>query len=463
MAANITDEQPYPASVLPRAKTRGIVDLLLTIGVVALMGLSSYALDFLGYSYSTLGGSILTKIHPATYLFSLALCIAVIANRNPVVYLTSLLLRCLGSTFLLISCLLLWYFISRYKPDYAASFLIDSIMAAGLIFMLFRDADDRTRLMIARLVHIIMVLNCFIAIVEGQTGWRLFPFINDGRQQTWEYRATALLGHPLIGSLVTGVYAVILMTVRDLRGLNERWRLPIVLLCMATMPSLGSRTSFTVVYATAAAVAGLGALRFLRGGTSSVRTLVWLMVAVPFGIVVIAAMFQFGLFDNFLDRFSNDSGSAQSRVKLFSLFKDFGLADFFMGESSLRLDTNVRLSGLEEGIESSWPGHVLRYGVVMSVVLWFGIAGWFVDMLRTAGKGGILPLAFVFLVISTSVGISGKTTMISIPSILILALVIKKNGAGSQAVRSERSNALDCIERRIRVAGPGAIQAPDPY
>lgn len=408
-----------------RRSGRGIADLLLLLAVIALMTLSDYALEFFGIPYISLGGSIVTKIHPATYLIVAALALAVIANPNPVVYTFDLLARCLGSTCLLVACLLMWVFISRYKPDYAASFLIDTLIAAALLFFLFADAGERTRLIIARVVHVIMAANCLLSIFEGISGWRLFPFVVGGVEQTWEYRATALLGHPLAGALITGVYAVILLTVRDVRGLSERWRGPIVLLCLAAMPFIGSRTSFAVVFATAAVVAGLGFLRFLRGNPVNVHKLLVVMTLVPLGIAVLATLFQMGLFDNFIERFMNDKGSAESRVRLFDLFDDFTLQDFLVGQTLGTLDTNVRLNGLTQGIENSWVGHLVRYGIVTSAVLWFGVAAWFADMLRAAGRGAILPLTFVFLVISTTTGISAKISMLTIPAVLILALVAR--------------------------------------
>jgi hypothetical protein len=63
-------------------------------------------------------------------------------------------------------------------------------------------------------------------------------------------------------------------------------------------------------------------------------------------------------------------------------------------------------------------------------VLWVGIAGWFADMLRAAGRSAILPLVFVFLVISTTVGISGKTGMLTLPAVLILALTAETEKPG---------------------------------
>ncbi len=453
--------QPDRANTnLRHDQSRGIVDALLVLGVVVQLTLSNFALEFFGIPYNSLGGSIVTKIHPATYLYSLALCIAVIANRYPVAYLAGLLSRCLGSTFLLLACLLLWVFISRYKGDQPASFLIDSIMVAALIFMLFADAGERVRLTVARVVHIYMVVNCCLSIVEGLSGWRLFPFVLGTSEQVWEYRATALLGHPLVGGLATGVYAVLLMTVRDMRGLGARWRLPILLLCMASMPFIGARTSFAVVYAVAVIVVALKGIRFLQGGAISVRALMAVMILAPLGIIAVAALFQLGLFEQFTDRFINDKGSAATRVQLFSLFEHLSLGEFLMGQSNLRLEMSVRLAGLSEGIENAWAGHALRYGFIITAVLWLGIAGWFADMLRAAGRVAVLPLAFVFLILSTTVSISGKSTMLTIPAIFLLSLVAGRKNLVEAPSPARSSHARSCTIAASRLSGDATYPKP---
>jgi hypothetical protein len=60
---------------------------------------------------------------------------------------------------------------------------------------------------------------------------------------------------------------------------------------------------------------------------------------------------------------------------------------------------------------------------VITIVLWCGVAAWFTDMLRSAGRGALLPLAYIFLILSTTVGISGKTNMMSLPALILLALI----------------------------------------
>src|SRR5690606_38150805 len=126
----------HSASGVAHPQGRALVDLLLLLGVVAILSLSDFALEFFGIPYNSPGGSIIVKIHPATYLFVMALGLAVIANPNPIAYMFDLMARCLGSTFLLVACILLWIFISRFKGDQPASFLIDAIMVAAIIYML---------------------------------------------------------------------------------------------------------------------------------------------------------------------------------------------------------------------------------------------------------------------------------------------------------------------------------------
>lgn len=464
MAAKLTIGGRSPSHAGRRhaqTRGRGLVDTLLFIGVVALFSLSGFALEFFGIPYNTEGGSILTKIHPATYLFALALGLAVIANPNPVAYLFDLMMRCLGSTFLLVACILLWIFISRYKGDQPASFLIDAIMVAAIIYMLFADAGDRARLNIARAVHVLMIVNCCLSLVEGLSGWRLFPFVLNDTEQAWEYRATALLGHPLGGALATGVYAIVLATVRDVRGLGRHWRVPVLLLCMAAMPFIGSRVSFLVVYATVAAVLMLQFLYFLRGAAVSIRMLVSILLLLPLATLVLVVLYRTGVFDNFLNRFIDDRGSAQSRLDLFRLFDGISLRNLLLGYRHISLETQVRLGGLLEGIENSWAGHALRFGVVMTLVLWIGIAGWFVDMLRAIGRGAILPLAYIFLILSTTVGISGKTNMMSVPCVIMLALTGRsRSEVRSGALRNSDNDVLSRIGRAPPLAAAGGVRLP---
>jgi hypothetical protein len=175
----VVDERPFGRvdTISPQGTGRGVVDTLLVVAVELCARMFRYSLC-LPYR------SIVSKIHPATYIFGIALALAVIVNRNPVIYALNLLLRRLSSAFLLISCLLLWVFISRYKPDFSASFLIDALMVAAMISMLFVDANEHARGNVARAVHVLVALNCVIAIIEASTSWRLFPFVVEGQVQT---------------------------------------------------------------------------------------------------------------------------------------------------------------------------------------------------------------------------------------------------------------------------------------
>jgi len=410
---------------------RGPVDLLLALGIAMLFCLSGYALEFFGIPYITEGGSILQKVHPANYVFALTLVVAVVAHPDPIGYFVSLVVRRPGAIAMIVSCVVIYVFVSRYHPTMSAAYLIDALVSAALVALLLADAPERTMLWLARLLHVILVTNAVLAIVEVGSGWRLFPFGVEGEEMTWDYRATALFGHPLDGALATGVYAVILMTAKEIPGLPERLRLPVILLCMAAMPAIGARTSFAIVYAVAAVMAGLAVLGFLRGGGVRPRSLLAVMAAAPLAVLGVVAVLQLGYLDGFLARFQNDSGSADARFELYNLFSQYGLAEMLTGYDPAVLRTRVRVEGLEAGVENSWVGHLLQFGIPLSVMLWCSLAAFLLDLLRATRPLALLPIAYILAVISTTVGISGKTTMLVIPAtILLILLSPRRTGSG---------------------------------
>jgi hypothetical protein len=414
---------PPPPAYAQAASGRGLVDVMLVAGIVAVLTLSGYALEFFGIPYVSVGGSIVAKIHPSLYVFSAALVLAVIAHPDPINYAGGLIARRLGAVSLIIASLVVFVVMMRVKPDLFAAFLIDSIAAAGVIALLMADAPGSVRLLLARIVHVVVVTNCALAIVEVATGWRLFPFGVKGAELVWDYRATALFGHPLDGALAVGVYAVILLVSRRVFGLAEWMRLPLILLAMASMPAIGGRTSFAIVYAVAAVVAGLALWRFLRGGRTGLPTLMAATLGVPVALALVFGAFQAGAFDAFIGRFESDSGSASARFELFELYRGFGIEEFFIGFDIGELTTQVRVWGLEAGIENAWLQHTMIFGVPLSLILWAALAAFLREIVRECGRAAVLPILFLLVINTSSVGIAGKTTMLVLPTVIILALL----------------------------------------
>lgn len=396
---------------------------MLVAAVVMVLGVSGYALEYFGIPYVSPGGSVVTKLHPSLYLFCAALALAVIANRDPIFYAGSLIARRLGAVALIVAAATIFVVMFRIKPQLFAASLVDSIAAAGVIALVLADAPARVRLLLARIVHALVAANCALAIVEVATGWRLFPFGVGGAEFTWDYRATALFGHPLDAALAVGIYGVILLTSRKVFALPDALRLPMILLVMASMPAIGSRTSFAIVYGVAALVVAWHALGFLRGAPLPRSTLLAVAVGAPVAVAALMAAFQLGVFDAFVGRFESDSGSASARFELFELFRDFGVRELFVGYDIGELVTRVRVIGIEAGIENAWAGHLLLYGLPLSVILWCALAAFLWEIVRECGRPAILPILFMLVINTASVGISGKTTMLVLPTVIILILL----------------------------------------
>ncbi|MBX3531521.1 MAG: VpsF family polysaccharide biosynthesis protein [Rhizobiaceae bacterium] len=435
----IASSRDFAPTVLPGlaapAAGRGIVDVMLVVGVLMLFCLSGYALEFFGIPYVSAGGSILSKLHPSLYVFSAALIVAVLAHPDPLGYGGGLIARRLGAVALIVASAIVFVIMARLKPTLFAAFLVDSIAAAGVIVLVLADTPPRVRLLLARLLHIVVATNCALAIVEVTTGWRLFPFGVGDQQMVWDYRATALFGHPLDGALAVGVYTVILITTRDVPGLASWLRIPLILLAMASMPAIGGRTSFGIVYAVAAVAAGIGVWRFLAGGRVTPLTAMVAALGVPVAAAMVLVAIEAGMLDNFIGRFQSDSGSASARLELFALFRDFGLQEWFVGYDVGQLRTQVRVQGLESGIENAWAQHLLLFGLPLSLMLWCALAAFLWEIVHECGRQAILPVLFLLVINTSSVGIAGKTTMLVLPVSIILILL--GGGFRPQAVASQ--------------------------
>src|SRR5690606_11484819 len=104
-------------------------------------------------------------------------------------------------------------------------------------------------------------------------------------------------------------------------------------------------------------------------------------------------------------------------------FRDYGVRELFVGFDIGELTTRVRVVGLEAGIENAWAGHLLIYGLPLSLMLWCALAAFLWEVVRECGRSAILPILFLLVINTSSVGISGKTTMLVLPTVIILILL----------------------------------------
>lgn len=174
------------------------------IGVIVSANLLSAA----GSAYTSEGGSMVEKIHPANYLIYAAFVSVTISN----------LMQRRASTFWRdddwsifaggMGICALYTCASSGSGNLIA--LLDTFIPAGLAAVILSNATSSTRDILRRAIAFALLLNACLALAESATGARLVPIPEPLVNNEREFRPTALYDHPLTGAATTaiGLYLV---------------------------------------------------------------------------------------------------------------------------------------------------------------------------------------------------------------------------------------------------------------
>jgi hypothetical protein len=397
---------------------------LLTVGLalyaVLIVLLSPFALAALGFDYSEAGGSVLTKFHPATFFICFLALAAACGTGDPL----NAAVRAFHETpaALLMMCAVSIASVQAIlvtKVPFTP--LIETFFPAPLVLLLLRVIPERRGRALALLLHALLIGNAALGIGEFLTGWRLTPFIIDGEDLTYEWRATALLGHPLGNAMLTGTYIVIL-AVGGGRDLPQLVRAAAFALCLASMAAFGGRGATVLVLVMLVLIAGRRLLAVLNGGHLDARAMMASIVAVPIAGGGLLLLAHSNFFERMLDRFADDTGSAQTRWDMLELVTRMSLTDFLFAPDQRQVVTWQGILGLERGIESFWLSLALSYGLIVSGLVFVALFahGW--TIVRRCRPGAIWPLVFFIGVTTTSLSLGGKSSVLTIATLLVLVL-----------------------------------------
>jgi hypothetical protein len=325
---------------------------MLTIYLLLLFLVPGSLLDLVGYDYSSLEGSPLTKIHVATYFIVVVFFAFVISYPRRDDLVRYYLATKLGTIYLL--CAITFALINVvFGGRNGFGMLLDTDLPLCLCCMLLPFAAPRDMERLERFVHWFFAANAVLGIAELYFGAPLFPLITyspDGIT-TLETRATAFLSHPLHAATLTCAYIVSLLTGAG-RLLRPALRLPMIGLQTMALLAFGGRTALLLTLAIIALLVTCQVLGFLGGKHLSRIRLIVAVSSVPVGISLVAMLAHAGLFDPFLERFSDDGGSARSRALMLPLLLSFNWADFLWGATTDAVRAQVYSFGLEWGVEN---------------------------------------------------------------------------------------------------------------
>ncbi|MGL5734273.1 MAG: VpsF family polysaccharide biosynthesis protein [Beijerinckiaceae bacterium] len=415
------------------ARAQHWIGRLTFLSLALLFGMSAMLLTNWNFNYEMAGGSILEKMHPGTWM-AFAAAGLTLAQRGLVRAPFAFAMRHPWMVFYL-ACwfLLLAYIMLVQKLPFTP--IIDTFFLPIVIVFLLDQVNEPERQRMAGALHIFMAINSLIGLGEVLTGLRVTPYIVGGEIMTADWRATALLGHPLANACLTGTYALILAT-GGARHLQGGWRSLAMIGALIGMVAFGGRAAMVFLLALVFPFLLFKALKGIAFGRMSFGKAALGLLVICTVPVIITALAMIGAFDKFIGRFIDDKGSASTRIAMFQLFDDLPLRDILLGPHPDALATLQTLEGLDYGIESFWIATILFYGAIVSVIFFIGLFCYCCELVRFAGSSTWLPLLYFFGVASTSVSLSAKSCILAMFSAIVILMADRKDAHSNQQAAS---------------------------
>lgn len=404
VAAEAVDERDFPPHVL-----------LAFLAVALSLLLSANLLGWMGLPYGASGGSILTKMHPATYVAVLALAAMLLREGAPVAALFRLMATEPVLCFYLAMMVVCTGF-ATVSTASAPTAYIESFVPAGLLAIVLWSSTARARRALAYLVTAIFVVNCGLAVVETIRQETFIPFYLDTlieQEPGVDFRAMALYDHPLSGATLTMMGTFLLFALR----LRAWAKVAIFLIYLLGMLAFGGRTALV---ATAGILALWGGARLVGRFVSGRLGAADLALALGGGVLLPGLVALLMAYTPFGSRIAHNffwDESANVRTIQWSVLGLMDWHDYWFGVSFQRQTELLAQIGLQvpfEDIENFWLLLLVSLGFVGYTFFALGFLPFLASTWRRVPTVGKLLLLATILVASSSNSLGRKSNVLTI-------------------------------------------------
>jgi hypothetical protein len=422
-----------PAALI-RLIDAAIVGLTL-LAVVSLFTLSGGMLTNWKIHYLTSGGNFYEKLHPATYFIVLALGLMIIRNGDPV----GDIVRMFAGARLLLFYLACWLclLIQMVATGRPFTVIIDTFLLPLLLCLVIWRLTPEQRRPLLWALHFTILINIVLGYYEYFTGHRLIPLTLGDVVVKGEWRASALLGHPLTASGVIAGY-VLALVFRPALCPPIILRLPLITFALASLMAFGGRTSLVTTLFIIAGAAVFQVFRVLRGGRVPLLAVAGAICLTFASTAVVFLALDAGIFDKMLLRFSSDKGSASARYATFELLSRFDWHELVFGPNPVRATALQNSSGLKFGIEDFWIASVVQFGIVSTILLTLGLAALFTEIVKRATGAAWLILLLIIIIAASSVSFSSKNIQLAQFAVMIALLLPREQAVAPAPHRQTR-------------------------
>jgi hypothetical protein len=384
-------------------------------------------LDMIGYDYSSIGGSQLTKIHISTYFLILLFVVFAATYPNKRALLSYYVSTKLGTIYFFFAATLALINIIIDKRN-GFGMYTDTDLHLFLCSMLAPFILPREMDRLETFLHGFFAINGVLAIIELTSGWHAFPlttFSPDGYTYV-EPRATAFLAHPLHAAAITCVYIISLLA--GAGHFPKPWMRPgmIALQCAALL-AFGGRTAFALTMAIILLILIWNAFRFASGAKLSYFRVVLAALVPPIAAAAIAVLASIGAFDQLIERFTDDGGSARTRLLMWPLLMSFKTGELLWGAPTDYVFSQIVSHGLEWGVENPFIQMAVYQGVVVATMIMAGILLTLYEHYKRLSPKVIFPMAAFLLLCNSFGSFGGRFYTIAI-FIIVVSCLFRREG-----------------------------------
>ncbi|PIO99877.1 VpsF family polysaccharide biosynthesis protein [Pleomorphomonas carboxyditropha] len=398
------------------------------LSVLALFLLSGQMLNLIGIPYDAAGGSPLVKIHPASYLSVPALMAWIVVDGGVAAFLVRGWRESPGLIVFFLAIGLLAFQVIFVQKTPISQVIDNFVLTACLFASLVRLGAGEMR-SLALLVQGILAVNSLLGYAEVLGGFRLTPLYVNGELLSWEWRATALLGHPLMNAMTT---AVCLVSLALGAGPFRRGpRLLLVAFHFGALSFFGGRTAMVLSAAALFVIAAGAGARLLLGWRFSLATAAAAILATTLLVIGVILVVDGGMIDRILHRFVDDDGSAMARVAMLSIFRDMSWPEVVFGPDVAAVKAMLPRIGTPYAIESAYIGFVAYYGGFVTLFFLLGLAAFFGELVRRFGPSVLMPLGIYFVISTAISSFSTKSLELALlTTLLITAFACRRQSPG---------------------------------
>lgn len=389
---------------------------LVIAGCVAAFLLSNSVLDLLGWRVTAEDVPGFIKIHPLTYVFAAtAVLVAFGPWENRLFSLPKAFFFYAAAAFTALFATLLSQFAGR-SPGGEQSGAIVSFITPVFVILSLMALTEGDKSVLAKGLRLFFVVNSVAAMGEFLFRARLLSEYLDMGGAQW--RSSALLGHPLLNALLTGMLILYLATAANRRRPFIS-SVPELLLHGAAMFTFGGRAAMVAVPLLIAYHAVFG----VRRGQAT-TTAPFIRRAAPIligGFLVALSALPFEFVQSGLARFTNDSGSADTRLDALRMIGRVDTQTLLLGADATQRKLLMYLYDSPLGIEIAWVALTLTYGLIVTSFLAIGLVWLLLNLTRRIDPSGRTVAIYFLVVTAASLSLGVKSLLISQTLIMLYA------------------------------------------